>query len=98
MHLNVIKTTLKTIFLQKSRFFHYNQRNYGLKDNFSKTPLKIFGINCTYLGRIHFKIFSAWCEKRMTLKSDQLEILINVFTLKEANKMCIKSDFDVTFS
>ena len=34
--INLIKTSLKTIFSSKSRFLHYNTKNCGFKENFSE--------------------------------------------------------------
>ena len=54
LHLNMIKTSLKTIFLLKKSYFcifNKKKKKRGLKDSFSERPLNVCPLNCTYIGK-----------------------------------------------
>ena len=57
--LNLINTTLLTIFLQKSRFLHFYTKNRGLKDKFIKTPLNMCRLKHAYdyIGKNLFQYY-----------------------------------------
>ena len=68
----------KPFFFNKSYFCIFNKKNCILTDNFSERPLNFCPLNCTYLGKNHFNFIRAWSEI-MSLKCDQLEILLSVY-------------------
>ena len=64
-------------FSLKKHFFAFLTKKRGLRDNFSRRLLNFCPLNRTYLSKKNSNIISAWSEI-MSLKSDQLEILLSV--------------------
>ena len=77
LHLNLIKQHSNPFFFKKVNFFAFDPKNCGLKDNFSEIPLNFFPLKCTSLGKTSFRYYLSLVRK-MSLKSDQLEILLGV--------------------
>ena len=79
LHLYSIKLHSKPFFLPKSQFLHFNPKNCGLKDNFSEVMPNFYPLKCTTLCKNSFRYYLC-LERKMSLKSDQLEILLGVFS------------------
>ena len=68
----------KPFFFKKSFFCIFNQKTVDWQTTFSKRPLNVCPLNCTYIGKNHLNVISTWSEI-MSLKGDQLEILLSVY-------------------
>ena len=64
-------------FSSKKHIFAFLTKKRRLRDNFSGRPLNFCPLNRTYLSKKYSNVISAW-SKIMSLKSDQLKILLNV--------------------
>ena len=62
---------------KKHVFAFLTKEKRGLRDNFSGRPLNFCQLNSKYLSKNNSNVISAWSEI-MSLKSDQLEILLSV--------------------
>ena len=87
-----IKLYSNHFYFKKAYFCLFNKKKQrGLRDNFSGRPLNFCPLNRTYLSKNNSNVISAWSEI-MSLKSDQLEILLSVqlkFVVQwHKNKFC----------
>ena len=67
LHLHLIKTSLKTIFLKKNHIFAFLTKKTWIERQFFFSERTL---NCTYIGKNHFNVISARSEI-MSLKGDQ---------------------------